>query len=87
MSMITINGTLLNVFKQPTRVEGEDDEKPKIQVLGDIPQRNGEIRKELVTISVPNIGDYEELEGQYVSVPAGAFAPAKGTVIFFGTRA
>lgn len=87
MSMITVNGTLLNVYVQPTRVEGEEDEKPKIQVLGDIPQRNGHIRKELVTISVPDISLYKGKEGEHVQVPVGTFAPSKGTVIFFGVKA
>lgn len=87
MSMITLNGTLLNVYHQPTRRDGEEGEKPKIQVLGDIPQTNGEIRKELVTVSVPDVKQYEGREGDQVSVPVGAFSPAKGSVIFFATKA
>lgn len=87
MSMITLNGTLFNVYKQPTRRDGEEGEKPKIQVMGDIPQTNGEIRKELVTISVPDIREYEGREGEHVSVPVGAFAPSKGQVIFFAMKA
>ena len=55
--------------------------------MGDIPQTNGEIRKELVTISVPDIREYEGREGEQVSVPVGAFAPSKGSVIFFAIKA
>jgi len=85
MSMITLNGTLLNVYKAPIRKGAEDGEteKDKIQILGDIPLRNGEIRKDLITISVKDARKYEDLKGTEVSIAVGAFAPQKGAVIFF----
>jgi hypothetical protein len=85
MSMITLNGSLLNVYKAPIRKGAEDGEteKDKIQILGDIPLRNGEIRKDLITISVKDARKYEDLEGTEVSIAVGAFAPQKGAVIFF----
>ena len=87
MSMITLNGMLLNTYKQQTRRDGEQIEKDKIQVLGDIPQPNGEIRKDLVTITVPDANRYKDRIGEEVSIPVGAFAPSKGQVIFFATKA
>lgn len=85
MSMITLNGTLLNVYRAPAR--GEAEEKDKIQILGDIPLPNGEIRKDLMTITVKDARAYEGKEGQDISLAVGAFAPQKGTVIFFQVQA
>lgn len=81
MSMITLNGFLVNIYKQPKK--GDRDEKDKIQILGDIPIEGGGVRKDLVTITVPDASAYEGCEGTEVSVAVGAFAPQKGSVIFF----
>lgn len=85
MSMITLNGTLLNVFKAPAR--GDADEKDKIQILGDVALPNGEVRKDLMTITVKDARQYEGRQGEAISLAVGAFAPQKGTVIFFQVTA
>ena len=88
MSMITLNGVLVNVYRQPSRKDADTVlEKDKIQVLGDIPQSNGEVRKDLATITVPDASQYEGRIGEEISLPVGAFAPNKGTVIFFASKA
>jgi hypothetical protein len=89
MSMITLNGSLLNVYKAPIRKGAEDGEteKDKIQILGDVALPNGEVRKDLMTITVKDAREFTGLEGSEVSVPVGAFAPQKGTVIFFQVKA
>ena len=84
MSMITLNGTLLNIFKTPARENS--DEKDKIQILGDVALPNGEVRKDLMTITVNNVRKFEGKEGSDISLSVGAFAPQKGTVIFFETK-
>jgi len=85
MSMITLNGVLVNVFTQPKK--GDREEKDKIQILGDIPVEGGGVRKDLATITVPDGREFEGHEGQEISVSVGAFAPQKGTVIFFMSKA
>lgn len=89
MSMITLNGTLLNVFRAPVRKNAEEGEKEKdkIQILGDIALPNGEVRKDLMTITVKDARRYQDKEGTQVAVSVGAFAPQKGTVIFFEATA
>jgi len=89
MSMITLNGSLLNVFKAPVRKAAEEGEKEKdkIQILGDVALPNGEVRKDLTTITVKDARKYQDLQGSEVSVSVGAFAPQKGTVIFFEVSA
>ena len=88
MSMITLNGTLLNVFRAPVRKNAQEGEteKDKIQILGDIPLPNGEVRKDLMTITVNSYRDYQDQVGGEISVSVGAFAPQKGTVIFFEAK-
>lgn len=81
MSMVTLNGVLVNVFTQPKK--GDRDEKDKIQILGELPLEGGGVRKDLATITVPDARAYEGREGEHVSVSVGVFAPSKGTVIFF----
>ena len=89
MSMITLNGTLLNVFRAPVRKNADEGEKEKdkIQILGDIALPNGEVRKDLMTITVSDHRDYQDQIGGEVAVSVGAFAPAKGSVVFFESRA
>lgn len=89
MSMISLNGMLLNVFKAPIR-KGADEgevEKDKIQILGDVALPNGEVRKDLMTITVKNSKEFEGRQGEEISLAVGAFAPQKGTVIFFQVKA
>jgi len=40
-----------------------------------------------MTITVKDAREFADLEGSEVSVPVGAFAPQKGTVIFFQVKA
>jgi|AntRauTorcE11898_2_1112593.scaffolds.fasta_scaffold36469_2 hypothetical protein len=89
MSMITLNGSLLNVYRAPVRKAAEEGEKEKdkIQILGDVALPNGEVRKDLMTITVKDARKYQDLQGSEVSVSVGAFAPQKGTVIFFEVSA
>ncbi len=89
MSMITLNGTLLNTFKAPVRKGSEEGEKEKdkIQILGDVALPNGEVRKDLMTITVKDASKFEGRHGEDISLAVGAFAPQKGTVIFFQVQA
>ena len=81
MSMISLNGILINAFKTPAK--GDFEEKDKIQIMGDVVLQNGSVRKDLITITVPDADEYEHLKGTEISVGVGVFAPQKGTVIFF----
>ena len=89
--MLNLTGVLINTYKAPAYVSKDaekDAEKPedkdKLQILGNVGLKNGETRKDLLTVTVKNIQDYEGLEGSEISVPVGAFAPSKGSIIFFG---
>lgn len=87
MSMLKLTGTLVNTFRAPLRrgAEAGEVEKDKLQILGDVLLNNGESRKDLVTITVPDARKYAGQEGSEISLSVGVFAPAKGQVIFFVT--
>jgi len=85
MSMLNITGEVLHVFEKPAVKRGDDliDAKPQVQLLGEFVLPNGESRFELVTLSTDTPRDFSEYKGQKVSVPVGAFAPSKGSVIYY----
>ena len=84
--MFTITGQLLKAYPetQVNKETGEEMKRNKIQLLGDMPLRDGSgTRFDMVTLSVEDLGPYRELEGQTIRVPFGFFAPGKGNVITF----
>lgn len=87
MSMLKLTGTLVNTFRAPLRrgAEAGEVEKDKLQIMGDVLLSNGESRKDLVTITVPDARKFAGQEGTEISLSVGVFAPAKGQVIFFVT--
>ncbi|MYL22070.1 hypothetical protein GLW04_19535 [Halobacillus litoralis] len=84
--MFSITGQLLKAFaeRQVNKETGEEVTRHRIQLLGDVPLRDGSgSRHDLVTLNVESLNDYKELEGKTIRVPFGFFAPAKGNVITF----
>lgn len=88
--MLNLTGVLVNTFTSPAfqssdaESGSEKPQKPKLQILGDVALKNGEMKKELLTVSVPDLTPYEGKEGVEVTIPVGAFAPAKGSIAYFG---
>lgn len=87
MSMFNVTGQVLHVFQDADRTDTSTGEiqkgKPRVQILGDVPLANGEIRRDMVTLSVERKADYESLVGKVISVPLGMFSPSKGQVVYF----
>lgn len=83
--MFSITGTLVHTYRAPLRrgADANEVEKDRIQILGDIPLANGETRKDLVNITVPDVRKYEGEEGTIITVAVGVFAPAKGQILYF----
>lgn len=84
--MFSITGQLLKAFpeRQVNRETGESVDRYRIQLLGEIPLRDGSgSRFDMVTLNVESMGPYAALIGKTVRVPFGFFAPAKGQVISF----
>lgn len=90
MSMLTLKGVLVNVYTNPARKTRDGsltEEKDKIQLLADIQLENGQTRKELVSLTVPDAAKYEGQEGVELALPVGVMAPQKGVIIYYVPRA
>lgn len=85
MSMLTMNGQLLNIFVSPKGQNSEGKEyggQHKIQLLGDVALPNGEVRKDMFTLTAHDVTDFEKLKGKEISVPVGVFAQSKAITYF-----
>lgn len=87
MSMFQVSGRVLHLFNAPGRIDKEtglvDDDKPKVQLLGQIPQRNGQYKLEVLTLTCHTPADFEGLVGKHVVIPLGMFAPSKNNILYF----
>lgn len=87
MSMFTVTGQVLHLFDAPGRIDktsGEvDADKPKVQIMGEIPQRNGQVKYDIISLTCHSPEDFAGLKGRRVSVPLGMFAPTAGNIVYF----
>jgi hypothetical protein len=85
MSMLTINGQVLNTFEAPKGVSRAGEPyggQSKVQLLCDTELQNGERKADLVTLTVEDIRPYQALRGRQVSVPVGAFASERAVIFY-----
>jgi endonuclease V-like protein UPF0215 family len=77
MSMLTLNGTIINVFQAPKGVSRKTGEEyggqDRVQVMAENILQNGEKRVELVDLTVENPKAYTPHQGKRVRVPVGVF--------------
>lgn len=88
MSMFTVSGLVLHTYDSPASVDKKTgeitrEEKPKVQLLGDIPLPNGQFRCDMITLTCEDKAEFEALKGRKVAVPLGMFSPAKDQIIYF----
>lgn len=87
--MLTLTGTVVHVFDTPGGANKETGETynggPRVQLLAEIPLRNGDTRMDLVTLSTDAPEEYRRLTGSWVRVPIGAYASG-GKVGFYALR-
>ena len=86
--MLIIKAKLLHIFTSADYVNNETGEtsqgKVKLQLLAQTTLKNGEVKNELIDISIPK-ADYEKYKskiGATVEVPVGIIA--KGNVTYYG---
>lgn len=80
MSMLTLNGQIINVFETPkgTNKEGTTyGGQPRIQIMAENELQNGQKRIELVNLTVDSISHFKPLVGQMVRIPVGVFVQDK----------
>lgn len=85
--MLMLNGQVLNVFKTKIgerngETFGGDD---KVQVLVGQPMADGTIKNQIIDLRCKDISQFKDRQSFDVSIPVGAFAPAKGNVVYFMT--
>lgn len=83
--MLSLTGTLINIFKTEGGVnkDGEPYEpQNKIQLLGDVANPNGTVKKDLYTLTVHNLDDYQKFSNKDIVVPIGVFASGRNVTYF-----
>ena len=84
MSMLTLNGQVMNVLEVPEGKKRDGTEYGgyhQVQLLCEEPLKNGEKRMNLFTLSCDNPEPFKKAQGRPVSVSVGAFA--RGSQIHF----
>lgn len=86
MSMLTLNGTVLNVFDSPASTDRKTGEvrpaSTRVQLQAENTLENGQKRFDLVTLKVVTGDLYRKLIGKAVRVPVGAFV-ANGAILYY----
>lgn len=84
--MLQLAGKVINVFT----VEGGTDkdgkeyaERHKVQLMGSVALQNGDIKFDLLDLTVPSLADWLDLQNKDITVQIGAFAPEKNSIIYF----
>jgi hypothetical protein len=89
MAMLTLNGTVANVFDQPgykDKATGEmQPSKHRVQIMAENTLQNGEKRIELVNLTVDDPSLYRALSGRSVRVPVGCFVVG-GSVAYYALK-
>lgn len=84
MSMLTLNGQLINSFRTPDGERNGEayNGQDKVQILGEVVLPNGESKRELLTLSTHNKEYFDGLDGQTITVPVSVFASGKSVTYF-----
>ncbi len=89
MSMLTLNGMVLNVFDTPASTDKKTGEiRPattRVQIQAENTLENGQKRFDMVTLKVQDGATYQKLAGKPVRVPVGAFV-ANGAIMYYALR-
>jgi hypothetical protein len=86
MSMLTLNGTVLNVYDQPARTDKKTGEiipaTTRVQLQAENTLQNGQKRIEMHDLKVADGNPYRKLLNRTVRVPVGVF-PVGNSVMFY----
>jgi hypothetical protein len=89
MSMLTLNGTVQNVFTTPASTDKATGEvrpaSTNAQILAENVLESGETRLEMVTLKVHAGDAFRKLKGQFVRVPVGAFV-SQGAIRYYALK-
>ena len=84
--MINLQGTVINVFKQQGGTDKKTgqafEDRDKVQILGALDLPNGEVKNELITLSVNNARDFYDLLNKKISIAVGAMASGRNVIFY-----
>ena len=87
--MLQITGQVVNVFTLDAGKDKEGKEfaeRYKVQLMGNVALPNGGAKFDLMDLTVESLSDWEGLADKTVSIDVGAFAPEKGSIVYFVRR-
>lgn len=87
--MLQITGKVINVFTQDggTDKDGKEfAERHKVQLMGEVSLPNGDVKMDLMSLTIQDLEDWNDKQGKTVSIDIGAFAPSKGSIIYFVSK-
>ena len=87
--MLQITGKVINVFTQDggKNKDGEEfAERHKVQLMGEVALPNGDVKMDLMDLTIQDVSDWDGLQGEEISIDVGAFAPSKGNIIYFVSK-
>lgn len=83
--MINLTGTLINAYHLDagTNKKGESFEaRDKVQILGSLELPNGQIKNELVDLTVEDARIFEPFKNQVISISCGAMALGRNVLFY-----
>lgn len=84
--MLNLTGQVINVFTQQGGTDKKTgqafEDRDKVQILGALDLPNGEVKNELITLSIDNSRDFTDLLNKTISIAVGAMASGR-SVIFY----
>lgn len=86
MSMITMQGKLINTFQANSRVNREtgavEAGKHKIQVMGQMPMESGETRLEMHDLTCNDLNSFKPLVGKTIRFALGIMSSGDNTILY-----
>lgn len=86
MSMFTVTGLLLNIFKTPEGKNAEGEAfggDHKIQLMGEVFLPNGETKNELIDLKVVSVDEYKPFMNARITVPVASIALARSKLVHY----
>ena len=82
--MIKLEGTVINTFRVDggTNKKGEEYEaRDKVQLLGSLELPNGQVKNELIDLTVEDSRIYEDFKNKVISISCGAMAVGRNVIL------
>lgn len=83
--MINLQGILINVFRLDAG-KGKDgkeyEARDKVQLLGSLELPNGQVKNELIDLTVEDARIFEPFQNKVISISCGAMALGKNVVFY-----